>query len=365
MKKFLLILLTCLASMSSFASIILSEGFEYANNDMMPPIGWNCDDQSWLCGYQDKDHNRTAHTGDWYAFTNADDSWMFLSMFFGNDLKYRFYFWGISDGEYDVEVWIGNGASTSEMTQLLFTKTVNSSEYEEFSEYVQTIVADCRYLGIRAIAHEGAYHLTIDDICIDMVGKYDLKVTPSVFDTVMMPGSRITIEYDVANIGYEDLYVYMTPNTEFFSDISFTADGETNSSFQTVPDQTVHCTCSATLLPNVDMGIRCWMDIMFTVSCDCLTRMATLWTTVGNPTTNVTESLVRPSVFPNPANDHINVRAEGLKYVEVADITGRTVFTKVADHDVLHLDLTTLQPGIYVVRTFSEQHVSTQKFVKQ
>lgn len=365
MKKTLFLLIAWLISASSFASVVLSEGFEVANHDMTPPIGWNCDDQSWLCGYLDKDHNRTAHTGDWYAFTNADDSWMFMSTFLGNDLRYRFYFWGISDGEYDVEFWAGDGPSANEMVQLLFTKTVHSNEYEEFSEYIQDINTDGHYLGIRAIAHEGAYHLTIDDITIEMVSKYDLDVTPSEFETVMAPGERITIKYDVANTGYEDLFVSMTPYSEFFGDISFTIDGSEYSPFPTVPNQVVHCTCSATLLPNVAVGSRCFMDIMFTVSCDCLTRMATLWVTVGDSTTDITEHDIEPHLFPNPTNDLINVSAEGLKQVEVIDMAGRTIFILNADQDLLQVNLTTLTPGVYMVKIISEQEVSFQKIVKQ
>ena len=59
---------------TAFAGSILIEGFEYANHDFVKPIGWVCDDDSWLCGYLEKDHNRIPHTGNWYAFSNADDS---------------------------------------------------------------------------------------------------------------------------------------------------------------------------------------------------------------------------------------------------------------------------------------------------
>ena len=126
MKKSLLTLLLCLSVSFAFADSILFEGFEYANQDMTSPIGWNCDDNSWLCGYLDKDHNRAPHSGNWYAFTDADDSWMFMELFFSYQLKYRFNFWAISDGEYDVEVWTGSGPSPEQMTQLLFTRSFNS-----------------------------------------------------------------------------------------------------------------------------------------------------------------------------------------------------------------------------------------------
>ena len=333
MKKSFLSLLICLITSYAFADSVLIEGFEYGNHDLEVPVGWTCDDGSWLAGYLDKDHNRVPHSGNWYAFTNADDSWMFMELYMSSELKYRYYFWGISDGEYDVEFWAGSGPSTSEMTTLLFTKTVNTGEYQRFSEYLETIALDYQYFGIHAIAHEGAYHLTIDDIFVDMVGKYDLTITPELFDTYMMPGERITIEYDVQNTGYEDLYVYMTPYTEYFSDITFTEDGLSNSSYSLVANQLVHCTCSATLLPSVAMGSRCFLDIMFTVSCDCLTRLATLWVTVGQNTTDIPEL----------------ESEDGLIRVETYDITGKMV------------DPSHLKTGIYIERKVFENSISTRK----
>lgn len=364
MKKTLFTLFICLIASFSYANSIFIEGFEYANNDLTPPVGWTCNDDSWLCGYLDKDHNRIPHSGNWYAFTNAEDSWMFMSQYFSPELKYRPSYWAISDGTFEVEFWAGNEASPTGMTALLFTATVSSGTYERFTEYVESLPSNYEYFGIHAIAHEGAYHLTIDDINIDMVERYNLEVTPYTFDTILYPGSEITIEYEVQNTGYEDLHVYMTPYTEFFTNITFTEDGFNYASFPTVPDQIVHCTCTATLLPDISPGTRCWIDIMFTVSCDCVTRMATLWVTVADPT-EVGEHQAEPKLFPNPTNDHIIIHEKGLQQVEIIDISGKTLLHEDADHEELRLDLSRLNAGIYVVKTVSEQGCSTQKIVKQ
>jgi len=277
MKKLVFTLLIVNFILICRAGNIFMESFEYANTDMTAPNGWVCDDESWLCGYLEKDHNRIAHTGDWYAFTNANDSWMFMDSFISTDLKYRFSFWGISDGSYEVEFWGGNEASENGMTQLFFTVTVNSGKYEKFSEYIETISSNFQYFGIHAVAASGAHHLTIDDINVDMVNRYDLDVTPVTVDTVMYPGTQFVFSYTVQNTGYESLHVYMNGYSDFFTDIQFTEDGFNYSSFPTEPGQTVHCTCTATLLPGIEPGTTCWIDIRFTVSCDCITRMATLW----------------------------------------------------------------------------------------
>lgn len=363
MKKTLLTLFICLIASFTFAGNILIEGFEYANHDNESPTGWICDDNSWLCGYLEKDHNRTAHSGNWYAYTDAEESWMFMPLFFSSQLRYRPSLWAISDGTYEVELWVGNDADPTAMTTLLITATVSSGNYEKFSEYVENLSSDFNYLGIHAIASEGAYHLTIDDIYVDMVERYELEITPYRFDTILDPGSQITIEYEVQNTGYEDLHVYMNPNTDFFQDISFTEDGFNYSSFPTVPNQTVHCTCTATLSPNLAPGTLCWLDIMFTVSCDCLTRMATLWVTVADPT-NVSEQQAKVEIFPNPTTDFIQIKANGLQQVEVWDLMGRKVVSQTSKQDELRLDMSSLPSGMYFVTVVTPTGKHTEKVAK-
>ena len=280
MKKTFITLLFCLCSMFSFASTILIEGFEYANHDLGTPIGWQSDNQ-WLCGYLDKDHNRTAHTGNWYAFTNEDDSWMFMELYMSEQLRYRYSCWAVSDGSYQLEFWVGNSPTPEGMSQQFINVTVNSGNYELVEAYVETLSQNHQYIGIHAIAAEGAYHLTIDDVVVDMVDRYDMVVTPMELDTVLYPGDIITFSYSVHNTGYEPMHIFMSGlESDFFTNVQFTENGSNHSSFPTEPDQVVPCTCTTTLSPHAKPGSRVWLDIMFTVSCDCITRMATIWVTV-------------------------------------------------------------------------------------
>lgn len=531
MKKLIFALMACLTAGCIHAENILFEGFEYANHDMTVPIGWTCPDQSWLCGYLDKDHNRKAHTGNWYAFTDAEESWMFMPLFMSSELKYRYHCWVISDGSYDLEFWAGNQASPNQMSQLLFSVTVNSGNYQNISEYVETIQSNFDYFGIRAVASQGAYRLSIDDIEVDMVNKYDMEVTPFEKDTVMYPGTVATYDYVVQNTGFEDLQIYMTPYEGDFIDVHFMANGLPNSNFPTVPDEIVSVTATATLHPDAIPGNRYWLDIMFTVSCDCVTRMATLWTNVLgtvetfpleahfddqsykpsgwvvmgddpfrwqwvsadevnscipygdsegmfrfsasksngssllispkldlNPTDNllrlhfyrtsedpdkndriniyyntelslegatlletihrcttlspvtamegwdeynlnfdcanhvgflifeavgdfgqdlyldeilidntplsVPDMATSLRIFPNPANDHVTIQAEGLKKVEITDLMGKQLLDAVADHDELYLDLQQLPSGIYFATIITSSGKATEKIVK-
>ena len=100
MKKHFLTLLVFLMTVSSFAGNILYEGFEYANHDLEKPIGWDCDDNSWLCGYLEKDHNRMPHNGNWYAFSDAEDAWMYMPMYLFESIRYRYTLLVITDGSF-------------------------------------------------------------------------------------------------------------------------------------------------------------------------------------------------------------------------------------------------------------------------
>ncbi len=364
MKRLLLTLLALTITCSSIASSILIEGFEYGNHDLSIPTGWHCDDQSWLCGYQDKDHNRIPHSGSWYAFTNADESWMYMPLYFSTQLKYRFSCWTISDGEYDLEFWAGDGAQPGQMTQLLASFSIGTGTYERVTQYIETLSSDYAFLGIHAVAHEGASHLTIDDVDVDMVAKYEFITTPSSADTVLYPGSQATYHFNVQNTGYTPITVIFSPSHEFFNDFRFTVNGTQCTTFQLEPDEVKRVTAEATLLPSVQAGTTCWMDIMLLLDCDCATAMTTLWVNVIAPA-GIEEQKTAMAVFPNPAHDHINISAKGLKLVEISDLYGKTIISQALECDELLLDISQLKPGIYFVATTSGQGFTTQKIVKQ
>lgn len=355
MKKTLLTLLTCLITSLSFADSIFMDGFEYANHDMTIPIGWTCQDESWLCGYLDKDHNRTAHTGNWYAFTNADDSWMFMPLFFSTQLKYRFSYWAISDGTYEVEFWAGDEADVAHMTHLLFSTTVNGNEYEKIATYIETIPSNFQYFGIHAVAAEGAYYLTIDDVNVDMVAKYEFISTPSSADTVLYPGSQATYHFNVQNLGYEPIDVILSPSHEYFTNFHFFVEGSQCTTFHLEPDETKQVVAEATLLPSIQAGTSCWLDIMLVLDCDCATSMTTLWVTVIEPAAVNEHRHI--GLYPNPSKGHINL--EGTGKAIIINSLGQTVMKQWIDgKEVIHLP-----KGIYIVRMENSDGVSIEKLV--
>lgn len=68
------------------------------------------------------------------------------------------------------------------------------------------------------------------------------------------------------------------------------------------------------------------------------------------------------NLFPNPATTQLNVTAEGVKSIQVVDLNGRIVMER---PQAGMLDVSTLEKGVYMVRTLTERGVDVQKFVKR
>ena len=361
MKKALLTLLVCFIATISFAGNLLTEGFEYANHDFEKPVGWNCNDNSWLCGYLEKDHNRLPHSGNWYAFSNAEESWMYMPMYFIESIKYRFTLWAISDGEFLFEIWAGSTPTTGGMHTLFYSTTINNGEYDKVSAYIETIPPDCQYFGFRAVALDGATYLTIDDVELDMVEQYTFTAEEITGDTAMYPGTEATFRYLVHNTGYDPVDVTMHPSDEYFTNFTCTCNGVTGMTIPTEPDEIVEVTMTATLRPEVEPGTIAWLDIQMTIPCNCNTAMVTFWVTPLDPLGVSENNSIEINVFPNPAMDYVTVEAEDLQQVDILDMTGKTLNRITAEGHSVLLDVSDLKAGVYFI---SAKTRSTSSFVK-
>lgn len=361
MKKSLLTFLTCLIATVTFAGNLLTEGFEYANHDFEKPIGWVCDDNSWLCGYLEKDHNRLPHSGNWYAFSNTDDAWMYMPMYLIESMRYRFTLWAISDSEVQLEIWAGSAPDLEHMHSQFLSTTITSGEYERVSVFVETIPADCHYFAIRALSGSRGGCLTVDDVEVDMVEQYDFTSEPVTGDTAMYPGSQATFHYLVHNIGYDALDITMHPSNEFFTDFTCLCNGATGMTIHTESDEIVEVTMTATLRPEVEPSTVAWLDIMMTIPCNCNTAMVTFWVTPLDITRTEENNTMEISVFPNPTTDFVTIVAEGLQTVDVIDGTGRMIKSVPANENALQVNLTDLKPGVYFI---SAKTCSTSSLVK-
>lgn len=361
MKKTLLTLLICLMAASAFAGSILNEGFEYANHDFQVPVGWNCDDNSWLCGYLEKDHNRLPHSGNWYAFSNAEDSWLYMSVYLIESMRYRFTLWAITDGEFQFEIWAGSAPNPDDMHTLFYSTTIDNAEYDKVSAYVETIPPDCQYFGFRAIRGDSGSYLTIDDIEVDMVEQYTFEAEAITGDTTMYPGTQATFHYLVHNTGYDPVDVTMHPSNEFFTDFTCTCNGVTGMTIPTEPDETVKVTMTATLRPEIEPGTVAWLDIRMTIPCNCNSAMVTFWVTPLDITLTDENNALEINVFPNPAGDLVMIETEGLERVMIMDLTGRVV----KEVQTNRIDLSSLTRGLYVLSVETSNGFLKKTFVKR
>lgn len=348
MKHTFLTLLVCLSASLSFAGNQLTEGFEYGNHDMEKPVGWICDDNTWLCGYQEKDNNRTPHSGDWYAFTESDEAWMFMPFSLFQRMNYRFYFWAISDGDFELSLWAGTAPNAESMHSKLLETNVGSGVYEQYFVYVDEVPSNCQYIGIQSVKSQNGVCVTIDDIEIDMVEQYDFLSTVLSNDTVLYPGSQGTFHYLVKNVGYDPLDITAHPSYEYFSNISCVVDGNTGFTFHLEPWETAYVVVTGTLRPEIQSGTVVWLDIMMTIPCGCNTSMVTFWVTPLD-ITQISENEETISIYPNPTSDFVSISAEGLQCVNIIDETGRTIKGVSANGNALQLDLTSLKAGTYFI----------------
>ena len=344
MRRLVVTLLIFFAATVSYADTVFSEGFEYANHDGETPVGWVCSDNSWICGYLDKDHNRTPHTGNWYCHTNSAESWMFMETYMSLELKYRFSLWAISDGGYQLEIWAGNEASSSAMTQLMLSAIVSSGDYEQYSAYIDEMTSNYQYFGIHAVqSYCGDCLLTIDDIAVDMVGKYDITVNPANFYTLAAPCTQVDFKCIFTNLGYEPANVFITSYSDYFTDVHLYKDGTACTSFHAEPDESVDFTGIATLTPNIEIGSMGWVDIMFTLDCDCATTMFTLWATAGYDAVEE-HGFISPQIYPNPSNGSITIEGSGI--VTISNVLGQEILKKqITDKETVNLD-----SGVYFVK---------------
>ena len=361
MKKLLFTLLICLLTTYAFAGSILIEGFEYANHDLESPVGWNCNDNSWLCGYLEKDHNRIPHTGNWYAFTDDDEAWMFMPMYLIPTMRYRFDMWTITDGQYNLSLWAGSTPDCESMAHQFYTETISSHQYTKVSVYVEEIPEGCEYIGICATKLQGGCFFTIDDIEVDMVEQYTFEAEAITGDTAMYPGTQAVFRFLIHNTGYDPVDITVHPSNEYFSDFSFYSNGVSATTFPTQPDETVRVTVYATLRPEIEPGTMAWLDINMTIPCNCNTAMVTFWVTPLEITQVSEDTALDINVFPNPAMDFVTIEAEDLQEVVLMDIIGKTLSSVAAKGNFICLDVSGLKAGVYFI---SAKTRSTSSFVK-
>ena len=347
----------------SFAGNFLEESFEYGNHDLEKPAGWTCNDLAWRCGYLEKDHNRKPHSGHWYAFTDGEEAWMFMPTYLIPSMRFNFSVWAVTDGSYSLSFWTGSAPSPEAMTLQVFSENVDETQYRRITAYIEEVPEGCEYIGICGTQLQNGAFLTIDDIEIDMVQQYEFMAVPITSDTAMYPGTQGRFRFMVRNTGYAPLNITARPSDTYFTDFSCQCNGNTGMTFHVEPSDIAEVTMTAQLRPEIEPGTVAWLDIPMSIPGSCNTAMVTFWVTPLD-LTQIAENDLEISVFPNPASDYVTIGAEGLQKVEIVDLKGRVVKCIPATSNTLHLDLESLDPGIYHLSVMTISGVITKSVIK-
>lgn len=360
MKKHLLTLIACLMAAYSFAGNLLEESFEYGNHDLEKPAGWTCDDLSWRCGYLEKDHNRKPHSGNWYAFTDSEEAWMFMPVYLIPSMRFNFSMWAVADGSYTLSFWTGATPNPEAMTLQIFSENVDETQYKQITAHIEDIPEGCEYIGICGTQLQNGAFLTIDDIEIDMVKQYEFMAMPITGDTAMYPGTQGQFRFMVRNIGYDPLNITANPYNTYFTGFSCQCNGNTGMTFHVEPSEIVEVTMTAQLRPEIEPGTVVWLDIPMSIPGSCNTAMVTFWVTPLD-LTQIAENDLEISVFPNPTTSMVTIAAKDLQHITLYDMAGRAVLNAPADGERTCIDVSVLKSGYYII---SAKTRSTSSFVK-
>ena len=105
-------------------------------------------------------------------------------------------------------------------------------------------------------------------------------------------------------------------------------------------------------------------DIFFDYNAPIDTGLAnTVFQTLSNSVFEVDNSV---SIFPNPANNEVTIKADNkIKSIQLYDVQGRIIMTRLMDDLESKLDLSSYSKGIYFVKIITEKGAQVQKLLKE
>jgi hypothetical protein len=86
-----------------------------------------------------------------------------------------------------------------------------------------------------------------------------------------------------------------------------------------------------------------YLDIFFTLDCDCATAMYTLWATAGYESIDEYD-ITTMSIYPNPSSGNITIEGTGM--LTITNAIGQ----KVLEKQIIEKETITLEKGIYFVK---------------
>lgn len=361
MKKLLFILLICFTISYAYSETIFQDGFEYANTEGEVPIGWTSPENGWICGKFEQDHNRKPHSGNWYVFTQDEESWLFLraDALFG--LHYKLSFWTITDGTFQMEICYGdspNPESTNGWIAEPFE--ISTDDYQQFSIEYELYENYDLYIGFHAISLCGTA-LCIDDVDIDQMHQYDFIVKSITTDTIDLAyGESASFKFSVFNTGYDQETLVLSSPSEMFTDTHYYINGEAVSRFDIEPAETILVDVTSTLIDQEIPYFYAWLDVMVGSTHNCNTGMASFFVKPIQGT-NVTESQSVIKVYPNPATEVLFINATEFQEAVIYDANGRQILSTKQNQ----IDIQGLNSGLFHIVIKAGKQTFRQSFVKQ
>lgn len=361
MKKLLFIALAVILPAWGFSETIFEDSFEYGNTEHQVPIGWTAPQEDWFCGKYESTHNCKPHGGNWYAYSESSDSWLFLPTNIIIGLHYRLSFWTITDGDYQIEIRCGDSARPEDMsTEIMAATAINATDYQEFSASYEFYDTKDIYLGFHIISNGGTA-LCLDDVTIEQEHQYAFIAKAITTDTLEIEhGASADFRFLIYNTGYDQEILTLNSPSEMFHSTHYYINGESVNRIQIEPRETIVVDVTSTLTEDPVPYPFAWLDIMVCSTHNCNTGMVTFFAKPVVPS-QVIESNKSISIFPNPAQEFIYIDADDIQENIIFDCNGRQIIST-TEKTIYVGDLAT---GIYTIITKTGKHPLRQHFIKQ
>ncbi len=85
----------------------------------------------------------------------------------------------------------------------------------------------------------------------------------------------------------------------------------------------------------------------------------------GQATTNISENDDPVRIFPNPCKDYIYIQTQTPISITVMNLTGQKIFAQNQSGKTAKIDLSNINPGLYIIKIQSPQGIITKKIIKQ
>lgn len=360
MKKYFFILLICLVTSYAYSDIVFQDGFEFANTEGEVPVGWISPENQWVCGQFEKDHNRKPHFGNWYTYTQEDESWLFIQAESLFGIHYDLSFWAISDGAYQMEICYGNNPNPESMNGWIAEPfEINNDNYQQFSTEYELYEYYDLYIGIHATS-TGGTALCIDDVAIDQMHQYAFIVKTITTDTIDLAyGESANFKFSVFNTGYDQETLVLSSPSEMFTDTHYYINGEAVSRFDIEPGENIIIDVTSTLIDQEIPYSYAWLDVMVGSTHNCNTGMASFFVKPIQGT-QISENKEIINIYPNPSSHIINISNDEITEATIFDGNGRKILSSNSNH----IDIQNLKPGLYLITITIGKQTFRQSFTK-